>query len=462
MRWLHISDIHVPSNGIIVDVKKLMKEFYEELQKVLDEKPVDCIVFSGDLFNRGTWTNMQSKGATEILHQIYEICSLKGNWGWCIGTPMDRLFYCPGNHDVLREAYLECNGEVLHRKKILQSTKTISNDGSYCASGDTNTLLTKKTFGLFHDTMRVLCGSSSNASDYEYQYRIFNMNNTEPSFCFVGINTALLAAQEYPEEAIEKELFESYADFQRYHAVLDTKDALDAYRRYARAINKKLGNIKNDEGRLCFISEAAQKSIRNSLQANYIPILFGHHPLSFLSEEAKKQAILFANSNRINIYLCGHTHKSHGDRVDNPFDVYFGRVDDSNLYQITVGGLFYDQSGYNETSFSIGEIFCVSDTVNFSIYTHMMCKNVFGKLYWQISEERREIHMAKIDVKDATGQQDKHTEKDTSSAAASGSNEKKKEKEDEQAILNETTEKVFRRKLQEKLNQHEREDKQNG
>lgn len=394
MRWLHVSDLHIDPNGIEVDTEALMNRFLENLRDKLSEKPVDCIVFTGDLFNRGAWTSTQTVDAKALLKRIYTVCNLAGNWGWSDSQPMKRLFYCPGNHDVLREAYCVCdNNHVLHRKDVIALPSHISNNGQLTAVDDEYALLTEKTFGQFNDAMLDLCGDDTYSSSYKYEYRIFNVEDGRNQFNFIGINTALLAAQEYDADSITNELQSSFHEFLNYHTSFETKKALNAYKKYDIAANKKLGKLKNDKNNLCFISSKAQVAIQAAQKSNTIAILFGHHPINFLSQEASGRACLTAENNSIYLYLCGHMHKSHGENVNASYETYLGKLrDDLHLYQVTVGGLFSDQSGYNEISYSIGELVRGSgDQLFMSVSVFVYAKDVFGDFKWQTTSKSETI-----------------------------------------------------------------------
>lgn len=398
MRWLHISDLHINPDGIMVDVEALMERFLSDLEKRLSEKPIDCIVFTGDLFNRGAWTSSQTSDAKDILKRIYKVCSSAGGWLWEDGQPMNRLFYCPGNHDVLREAYTVCNNNhVIHRKNIVTKAARAVKNGQFAASNDEYVLLTEKTFGQFYTAMQDLCGDNTYISDYEYEYRIFNIETDGNSFSFIGINTALLAAQDFDDRVITDELQSAFNEFMNYHTSFDSKKALEAYKKYDVAVNKKLGKLKNDKNNLCFISTKAQSAIQATPIKDRITVLFGHHPISFLSKEASDWARLTAEKNAVCLYLCGHMHKPHGDTVEASYESYLGKLsENSQVYQVTVGGLFTDKSGYNEISYSIGELDCTDGThltINISIFVYT--KDIFGEIKWHTTSKTDTITIKK-------------------------------------------------------------------
>ncbi len=410
MRWLHISDLHIGPDGLPAEVEALMNRFLKDLKSKLSDEPVDCIIFTGDLFNRGAWTSSQTTDAQAILKDIYRECSLAGGWEWTDTEPMTRLFYCPGNHDVLREAYrVSKNNHVLHRKNLVSTPANILSNGQLSTSDDNYLLLTQGTFGQFDTAMKDLCGNDTYISDYEYEYRIFEILDGENKFSFIGVNTALLAAQEFDSDDVAQELQNALTEFHNYHSTLNTQKALNAYKKYDTAVNKKLGTIKNDKNNLCFISAQAQQAIQTTRSKNSIPILFGHHPISFLSEEAAGKVCINAEKNEIPLYLCGHMHKPHGESVRAPYETCLGKLSkESNVYQVTVGGLFLDPSGYNEMSYSIGELTCVRpDQLLLNVSVFVYAKDVFGNLDWQTTNKTETIPINKR-TQDAECDKDEH------------------------------------------------------
>lgn len=380
MRWLHISDIHIDASKPDVDVTRFQALFLKEMKAALSVKAVDCIIFTGDLFNRGKWEKGQECNAKNFLCAIYKLCSEKGGWNWEPGEPMTRLFYCPGNHDVLREAYQAEGGIVVHRKDAL---KCVSGDGRF-VHDDHKKLLTEVTFGMFESTMQTLTRDAKAgawSSDLSYEYKIFTVPGNEGKwFPVIGINTALLAGQTHSPDQVSVELSEAHSAFVCADASLDTKKALDAYEKYHVAVQKKLGHLANDEGNLCFISEEAQGKIANALKACKIPIVFGHHPLSFLSKEAVDWYNCFALQNDAYIYLCGHTHQVKGV---SEHTISGATWNPQRCYQITVSGAFFDGSGYNQPAFSIGEITLETlrngkETGKLHIDMFMLTKDAFG------------------------------------------------------------------------------------
>lgn len=358
MRWLHISDIHVSVNDHRGDSKRYRRRaFLDEIKcQITTDNAVDCIIFTGDLFFQGKWNADVLIRAKEILTEIYTICSNAGGWNWKPEEPMARLFYCPGNHDLLREAYLPDNGAIIHRKDVLQN-EVVDCDGYLKLTPEKKKLFTQIAFGLFDDFTQGLVDYHSYRSDYPFEYRVFRLcDSTQTEVTFVGINTALSAGKLYNISETEKELEAAFNAFLRQNSFFNTETALDEYKKYHIAVQKKLGNIVDDEKHLCFISEEAERALKSELGNSKLNILFGHHPCEFFSEDARNQFDNFVDQNNIYLYLCGHTHRADGAIIQAITNLKDIDPDEQEIFQVTVGGSFLDHSDYNQLSFSIGEV----------------------------------------------------------------------------------------------------------
>lgn len=383
MRWLHISDIHISEDANRGLTRDFRRRFLNGLRIKLNDIPVDCIVFTGDLFNHGTWNQQRVNDAIDLLKEIYKICSDVGNWGWDRNDLMLRLFFCPGNHDLLREAYIEYNYELLHRKDYLG--KSVS-DGRFAPRNpQIRRLLTNVSFGMFNQTMQAIVSDGCFISAYPYEYRFFPFPNPDDRdiWSFTGINTELVAGQLYAGDIVKKAIFEFRQKFIEADMRLDTGDAVSQYQKYHEAVLKKNGIIVNDENNLCFISAEASRDLQSKISSSCMPILFGHHPYSFLSASAKEHFFDFANENGIKIYLCGHTHKASGKMLRSSFGGSLWDIENESIYQISVGGIFLDNSGYNQASFSIGNLEIINaDSMKLTVDIHVFSKDVFGEDLW--------------------------------------------------------------------------------
>ena len=380
MKWLHISDFHVDSSYIAKRNTDFFSSFFNGLRSQVEKKSVDFIVFTGDLFNQGKWNKGQKDAALLFLNDVYRICSDVCSWNWNTGDALDRLFYCPGNHDVFRDAYhIEDDSFVITRSNILESIRNANNplspkDGCFCSMSTEQKIerqvLTEHTFSLFDKAMQN-CGDywAGNNNMFLYEFRSFHLPNTIESkkTAIVGLNTSLLTGLPFSQEVINKELMETWTEFEQSHAMLDFRKAQAAYRKYQRAYEKQQGFLRDDEKHICFISPESADTLKNHLTSYEYPILFGHHPISFFSDDAREKFLRFAKDVQAQIYLCGHIHKPevtvfHHGRGLNLFDVY----------SFAVGGIFVDETKYNEVNFAIHELqYEPRPKLTVSVYTYI-------------------------------------------------------------------------------------------
>lgn len=99
MRILHISDFHLDHNDKNDSINHIIKPIKESLTEYQNEKPIDLILFTGDLINIGGKNYKDIELALldceEILiNPLLEIT----------GLTKERLYFTPGNHDIDRNA----------------------------------------------------------------------------------------------------------------------------------------------------------------------------------------------------------------------------------------------------------------------------------------------------------------------------------------------------------------------
>lgn len=94
MRFLHLSDLHFGCEKGETEEelrKNYIRDFLKKIEQIRDEKKIDYIFITGDI----GWKAAEDDyaGAEAFLRNLLEKCALEA----------DRLFLCPGNHDVNRE-----------------------------------------------------------------------------------------------------------------------------------------------------------------------------------------------------------------------------------------------------------------------------------------------------------------------------------------------------------------------
>ena len=392
MRWLHISDLHIDSSCDPETSYGFFGSFFRGLKERVSAKKVDFIIFTGDLFHQGRWNKGQKEAALKFLQKVYEVCSQACDWEDRSPKKV-RLFYCPGNHDVFRSAFCNEGDFVLLRSNLLESVRdntgpAVQRDGFFCDNADDisveRKVLTESTFSLFDEAMKDFGMYSTDGNDKEhlYEYRKFTHEAVLQTSPVVALNTALLAGQSYSQDIIKKELEEAWDEFQKAHAKFDFKTAKEQYGSYEKAYLKQQGLLRDDEKHMCFISRSAADDLKASISGCRYPILFGHHPISSYSKQAGEAFFNFARDVHAHIYLCGHAHRPKGEMLH-----HGAAMNQHVIYEITVGGIFVDKSGYNEASFAIEELSNNGDDneaiFSVSIFTHIgEDKDQFGFDQW--------------------------------------------------------------------------------
>ncbi len=367
-RWLHLSDIHCVYGNAQTN---LQRELLEAVKKIL---PVDCIIITGDFFQHGKCSYDELSG---FLNSLYEICSESGKWGWHIGTPMTRLFFCPGNHDLNRGAILRFQGrehaaKEYTRKEVLKEQAEIATAQITGAPKDhrqkgskSYRLLTNESFWQFNHTVMDVIGVPDLQNQYKSECNVFTGSVDTPNpVLFVGLNTELYAGQLRTNDDIISDISTQWGEFQKAHVERDYTGAVKKYEKYAFHQNELVGEIACDDGSLCSISNEAQKYAKKRIEEiahGRVPIviLFGHRPLNSLAKEAQENLALFAKTDchESKIYLCGHSHKPGCKQIE----IKFTEGNPYTLTQICVGGSFADVAGYNSCSFMVGTIFWSND-----------------------------------------------------------------------------------------------------
>lgn len=107
IRFLHISDLHYDKDKR--NIKEICSAFFNDINMVKKEYPIDFILFSGDLVLAGNENNF-----TEVYENF--IKKLIEN----LEIEQTKFLFCPGNHDVNRNEINDMIEEIIRNK--LQDT----------------------------------------------------------------------------------------------------------------------------------------------------------------------------------------------------------------------------------------------------------------------------------------------------------------------------------------------------
>lgn len=99
MRILHFSDFHLNGERI-EDAKHTLNFMLKAIRKIKEEKPIDLVVFSGDMLEKGGegYTKNLLDGFSSFKDVVISPIMKE------LDIPMSRFIFAPGNHDIDREA----------------------------------------------------------------------------------------------------------------------------------------------------------------------------------------------------------------------------------------------------------------------------------------------------------------------------------------------------------------------
>jgi len=127
MRILHISDFHIDYNNLEDLRNYVITPLVDDLIKQNNEKRIDMVAFSGDLVDKGGASFEKDIELAFYTFQEEVIEPLAK----AIELPLDRFFFVPGNHDVVRDADKE-----IHERGLLHILNSPESVNSFIDSGE--------------------------------------------------------------------------------------------------------------------------------------------------------------------------------------------------------------------------------------------------------------------------------------------------------------------------------------
>ena len=242
---IHLSDLHLKTDATgRFNQSLVLDALTDDLRMIRDTQlRPDCLVFSGDL--------AQDADDPEIYDELYVVIEELAS---SAGLPVDKVFLCPGNHDISRAAV----GPALPSIRSLRNVRTIDDINRLA----TNTAFVShigKAFSAFAGFSKRFGRSYLTYEDAVVtQYYLRDLQTS-----FICANTATLSGAGLADE---------YADDR---ALLLPEISLDA----------------------------ALRRVPKGAQA----IVVGHHPLTSLSEQ-NEALIRNLLCERAAIYMSGHLH----------------------------------------------------------------------------------------------------------------------------------------------------------
>ena len=283
--WLHFSDLHLAPGAKFANRtarKELLKFLRNEIAH--GRLPCDYVFITGDIAQRGNYDNAK-EFITELLKTLN--CSM---------DKKNRVFWAVGNHDISRDNELRklIITEVLRsdknhdfRERVSLSSEELFEE--WMEDPIFTELLLSKGMEKYFTWHRELLGKEPFSDDKHAHVRY-----SLPNLNLIVLNTCLVSCDDHDEHQLHINKGE----------LLDLFDDLDQ---------------------------------RNPT------FVIGHHGQEFFTKNTKDELGHLFDSNNVDLYLCGHSHRL-------GYDVFSQAGRD--IYQLTCGGGEVDQ--YSKLSFIHG------------------------------------------------------------------------------------------------------------
>lgn len=380
--FLHISDLHFD--------KELSSDetFRKKIKDIIKQEDLkaDCLIISGDLFNRGRLEQEEVKKIKKFLEDI---------------PGRAHTIVVPGNHDLDRSAQKAKEGSYnvfLTRRKLVLEKGDLAATGQFEIEEDEREILYKGAYGAFFAFSSLMGFESYNENsilkdaDYEVQmHDTVNVGDFPCNIIFVLLNTSLIAGQ-----AIRGK------DFR------EKRNSLKDEIKKKKAVNDVIGVAKKqvelaelqeryvDDGELIIDEDPVEQTggrlslsvtglgVLNNTENNIkstgteLVIFVGHHGYQFLSLETKMALQHAMEYYKSGIYLCGHAH-----RAQHSFFLIGNNTTPRGIDQIQAGVMFKDEGGYTQYGFNHG-VFVVNDSnkIECKVTSYYLIKSASDKLLW--------------------------------------------------------------------------------
>ena len=347
--FLHISDIHFGAEPTS------SREFKNHIVKKISDEHLgaDCLVISGDLFNRGALDRLELDDYKRFLRQL---------------PGRKRTIAVPGNHDLDRSAQWNEAGSfnvfTSRRNLVLDKGNIVMGaDKEFELSDIEKSILYEMAFRAFHSFSREMgfqsfCTENPATSVDNYEIQVVDLpfgDEEKYKVRFVLLNTALIAGQ-----AVRGEDFRNRQRKleKKYHQALDEGDSVNATE-----INTKIAKQRRrleDDGELIIDEEIVGERGRLSLSRNgnqrlsdiqpdgaVLTIFVGHHGFQYLAQETQEALKTAMRSCGSGIYLCGHAHQAGYRRFMLQPNSY-----PRDIEQIQAGVMFKDETSFAQYGFN--------------------------------------------------------------------------------------------------------------
>ena len=280
IRWGHFSDLHFQFDKEGFDTQDLRKKLIDKIETYRKiNGKFDYLFITGDILHKG---NQDIKEKKEIIEYLLELAK-------AAECEEENVILCAGNHDLKR---------FRARKNTLDNIlKEYKEEGSWDYNGYCS-IVVNDVCTPFKEICQLI-NHRQEVTPLHYFIPLENIN-------LYVLNTSVFAGQTYPGE---KEANPDLEDTNLY--ICDTN----------------LYELKNKV-----------KDLNDKLN-----IVIAHHGVECFEKEEQKKFLNFLRDLKIDLYLCGHVHKTKYRSLDEA----------GETKQCSCGGLFVDT--YNSPSFYIDE-----------------------------------------------------------------------------------------------------------
>lgn len=245
IRIVHLSDIHL-SKTLLFDAENfVLKALKKDLKKYHHEKQIDLIFFSGDLIDKGgsDFENDVRDAFLTFEEKVVEAITEE------LSIPKKNIFFCPGNHDVVRNADTEF--EELGLYNILSCTEKVN---EFIAANDVAGIKRILSFKEFENAYH---------KDYPESHLITNFHSGYITFkdsIKIGITCFNTCWRSYDSSKDKERL------------LLGERQVIEA-RKLIEECDLKIAILHHP---IDWLSEFDKKAVRNFLYKDYDLIFCGH------------------------------------------------------------------------------------------------------------------------------------------------------------------------------------------
>ena len=378
--FLHISDLHFDAEHINMEIFR--KKMKDKIKK--DDLDADCLIISGDVFNRGKLSREEFDRCKEFLRD------LPGR-GFSVVVP--------GNHDLDRSAQNAAdeafNAFLTRKQLVLNKGEEAFSSGQFSINNDEKIILYKSAYEAFFSFSKQTNFQSFMQENPPLEDKWYEIQVVQEKFrdfpCavkFVLLNTGLIAGQsiggnEYRKRRgyLKKELEAATVGGDYVKAAELQVKLAKQQRRFeddGELIIDEEGYQEDGPGRLSLSEDGLRVLSEIKAEETELTIFVGHHGYQFLSSETKKALKQAMENCKSGIYLCGHSHQARYERYKIGNNTIPKDID-----QIQAGVMFKDEGGYAQYGFDYG-VFFVNKYNNIvcRVTSFFLVKSASGDLHW--------------------------------------------------------------------------------